>query len=302
MERAIVKGSKQKFALGFDSNSLGGMTLADVDFTVKFFAKELRDSKVTGVCEVPKSACVAGDGGIFFVVCDTTGLDTGILLGTLVVTYHDVDTDTDLKEKIPLVSDVRILPDEEPVDAASVSLSLDSKISVFTGITDGSTYRSGYIYVPKGHTLHITTHSPVPFSALTGIVDNNGNELQFTTFGESGASYVATANKFVALVGSSNVACFNVDIEDENGDAMLLLRNGESKTLTANIVGGGSNKKLVFSSSNDAVVDVSSRGILTSVGTNTHLPSVTIIAFVTDSGYTQVLGKASIKVHNAYIN
>lgn len=112
-EREIAKGSKQKFVLGFDSNSLGGMTLADVDFKVKFFAKELRDSKVTGIYEVLKSQCTAGDDGTYYPVCDTTGLDTGRLFGILEVMYHDDDTNSDLVEKIPMVSNVKIVPDVE---------------------------------------------------------------------------------------------------------------------------------------------------------------------------------------------
>lgn len=110
-ERVIAQGSKQKFALGYDSNSLGGMTLADVDFKVKFFAKELRDSNVTGIYEVLKSQCTVGDDGTYYPVCDTTGLDTGRLFAQLEVMYHDDDSNADLVEKIPMVSNVTIVPD-----------------------------------------------------------------------------------------------------------------------------------------------------------------------------------------------
>ncbi len=113
MERTVAKGSEVKFTFGIDANSLGGQTLQDVDYTVKFYAKEKADSKVTGVFEVPKSGCIPSedDENAFFAICDTANLNTGVVYAILAVEYIDEETGETLNEKIPLTSNVKIVED-----------------------------------------------------------------------------------------------------------------------------------------------------------------------------------------------
>lgn len=111
MERLVVIGTKQKLLLGIDENSLGGMSLSEVDFSVKFFAKERRDSLVTGIYVVQKSSSTPAGDGAYFLVCDTSELDTGNLCGILEATYQDSDTGLPIVDKTPLTTDIRLVAD-----------------------------------------------------------------------------------------------------------------------------------------------------------------------------------------------
>lgn len=126
-----------KNTLCFDINSLGGMSLDDVDFVVKFFAKEKRDSKVTGICTVNKSECTPSedDANMYFVICDTTNLDTGDLMAELEVEYLDEDTNENIVEKIPMkVDEVKVIE----------SVHLSPKVQVTPdGGTDGVAIANG---------------------------------------------------------------------------------------------------------------------------------------------------------------
>lgn len=106
----IGKGSKIKVTIDITEDSLGGKTLGNLDYRVDFYAKEKKDSNVTGFCSLEK-----GDPGIIvsgtqiIAACDTTGLDLGKLYATLTIGYSDDDLHVPLVERQTLTCDVTII-------------------------------------------------------------------------------------------------------------------------------------------------------------------------------------------------
>lgn len=112
--QTIGKGTKFMFSIGV--TGLGEMSLADndVNFKVDFYARQKKDSIVTGHYTVRKSDQDKAfpnqeDENSYFVICDTTGLDLGTVCATLEIEYTDEDTGARLKELIPLTSQVAII-------------------------------------------------------------------------------------------------------------------------------------------------------------------------------------------------
>lgn len=112
----IQKGSKVKFTLAVDGNSMGGSSLKDAEFKVDFYAKESKSSQVTAYHTVNKADATkdAESDNIYYMVCDTATLDLGKISATLEVTYTDTDTDKQVKEIVTLNSDVTIVELQQP--------------------------------------------------------------------------------------------------------------------------------------------------------------------------------------------
>jgi hypothetical protein len=110
----IGKGTKFLFCLGV--SGLGELSLSDNDVTFKvdFFARQTKDSPVRNYYTVEKGEAGKAfpkedDDDAYFLVCDTTNLDLGVIGGTLTVEYTDEDTGVRLKEIIPLTSQVTVV-------------------------------------------------------------------------------------------------------------------------------------------------------------------------------------------------
>lgn len=89
---ATGKGSKIKITIDVNENSLGNMTLADVDnYRVDFYAQLKKDTPVTGFDTHQKGDAtgIAIEGNQIIAVCDTTDLDLGQLYATLTIEYTD---------------------------------------------------------------------------------------------------------------------------------------------------------------------------------------------------------------------
>ena len=106
------KGSKIKFTINVTETSLGGKKLTDndVSYKVEFYAKEKKESAVSGICAVSK-----GESGkaketdyTILAVCDTTALDLGTIYATVTINYTDGDGFA-LKEMMTLTSDVKLV-------------------------------------------------------------------------------------------------------------------------------------------------------------------------------------------------
>ena len=107
----VQKGSKIKFTLAVDANSMGGSSLKDSDFKVSFFAKEFKNTDPTKFYTVNKADATkdAEDDNIYYMVCDTSELEYGAVGGTLEVTYADSDTGKNLTEIVTLTTDVTVV-------------------------------------------------------------------------------------------------------------------------------------------------------------------------------------------------
>ena len=107
------KGSKIKTVITVDENSLGGKSLSEVDYKIDFYAKEKKDSAVTGMYTVREGdATTKVVDNTIVSACDTTNLDLGNLYATLTMTYSDSDLNLDLKEVMTVT-----FPDTKIVDA-----------------------------------------------------------------------------------------------------------------------------------------------------------------------------------------
>ena len=102
------KGSKVKVTITVDENSLGGKTLADVDYKIDFYAGK-KEGPVSGMYTVKKGdPTTKVSGSNIIALCDTTDLDLGKLYATLTLTYTDSDLNQELKEVMTLTCDMTI--------------------------------------------------------------------------------------------------------------------------------------------------------------------------------------------------
>lgn len=106
------KGSKIKITINVNETSLGGKKLTDNDVTYKvdFYAKEKKESVVTGICTVNKGESGKAKETDYTIsaVCDTTNLDLGTIYSTTTINYTD-DDNFALKEVMTLTSDVKVV-------------------------------------------------------------------------------------------------------------------------------------------------------------------------------------------------
>ena len=109
------KGSKDKYTLSVDPASMGEKTLAQCDFKVDFYAS-LNNAMTQNVFTASKVGDVltncakdSEDDNIYYLMCDTSGLDIGKLSGTLTVEYMDSQLGMKLKEVMTLTTDVNVI-------------------------------------------------------------------------------------------------------------------------------------------------------------------------------------------------
>lgn len=114
----IQKGSKVKFTLAVDGNSMGGSSLKDSDFKLDFYAKENKNAEPTAYYTVNKADATKDeeDDNTYYMVCDTTDLDLGKIGATLEVTYTDEETSKEVKEIVTLTTDVTIIERQQPAE------------------------------------------------------------------------------------------------------------------------------------------------------------------------------------------
>lgn len=114
----IQKGSKVKFTLAVDGNSMGGSSLKDSDFKLDFYAKENKNAEPTAYYTVNKADAVKDeqDDNTYYMVCETETLDLGKIGATLEVTYTDEETSKAVKEIVTLTTDVTIIERQQPAE------------------------------------------------------------------------------------------------------------------------------------------------------------------------------------------
>jgi hypothetical protein len=112
----IQKGSKVPFTLAVDANSLGGSSLKDSDFKVDFYAQVRKEAPISAYFTVNKADAVkdAEDDNTYYMICDTTNLDLGVIGATLEVTYTDANTNKEAKEIITLTTQDKIIEKQQP--------------------------------------------------------------------------------------------------------------------------------------------------------------------------------------------
>lgn len=306
MEKSVGIGSKVPFAIAVDENTMGDNTLRDVSFTVKFYAKDRRNSIVTHICELTKAQCTPDpdDPNIYHVVVDTTDLDTGVLAAVLEVAYTDALTQDEVKEDIPLTSDILLVeklkvqtPDYDgkasvAVTPASLSTAIEASLDAGEGL-----YKTKLFKLPRGCTLYITPHSPVPFGAFVGIRDGNGNAVQVDHGGPSGVDYTATEDITLCLIANGESAIFDISIQDASETAVTMNYEGTLQC-TTEVTGVSGDYNVLWSSSDNEVVTVDSAGLVTNVSTGQN--SAVVTAYVLNE-YKKAVAVQSFNVYTVRV-
>ncbi len=203
--KAIGRGSKIKLTLTV--GGLGELSLDDVDFKVDFYAKQMRDSVVTGIYTVTKSGGGAymdeDDSSTVYVICDTNELDIGNLYATITVEYTDPETGAELKDAFPLDTDIVVVdaPQSE-VDSVEVTISPNNP-SQFIPV--------GSSYVCTAAVTGVSSYTLLWSSSDNSIV-KIGSDGTLTAVAEGTATITAwvVVNGVVAGTGTSVVTVRNV--------------------------------------------------------------------------------------------